>query len=362
MKIVKIEAWEVNMRLKEPYTIAYETISSAANVFLRIETDKGAAGFGCAAPDLEITDETPAGVLAACDGVIRPVLMGADPLRTALLMEKLKKSFQGAPASSALAAVDMALYDILGKAAGMPVYKLLGGYRKSIKTSITIGILPVAETVEKAVEFVNMGFKALKLKGGGSVEEDIERVICVRERVGKAVELRFDANQGYTLEQALRFFNATRGARVELLEQPTPRGKPVLLGRVTRGVTIPVMADESLMNLRDAFRLARRNLVDMANIKLMKCGGISEALHINAVARAAGLEVMVGCMDESSLGIAAALHFALARPNVLYADLDGHLDLIGDPAAGTVVLKNGVLYPNPVPGLGYKPHAGAPSL
>lgn len=351
MIISKIEIWPVDLQLSEPYTIAYETIEHTTNVFLRLETSTGIVGFGCAAPDKEITGETAVIVLQKLNEIV-PRLKGADPLRPIQILEMLKTELETFPSTKA--AIDMALLDILGKSCHIALWKLLGGFRNCIRTSITIGIMPELETIEKAREFIKQGFTALKIKGGVDVESDIVRILKVREVVGPDIQIRFDANQGYTVESAIRFFEQTRFAEIEIFEQPTPKGQLNLLGHITQKISIPVMADESLLTLRDAYRLTRDDLIDMVNVKLMKVGGIFEAAHINSVAKAAHCEVMIGCMDESALAIAAGLHFALARPNVTYADLDGHIGLIGDPAADAVILKNGVLFPQDKPGLGWR--------
>lgn len=352
LRVIRLEAWRVPLTLSEPYQIAYETVSRAENVFVRLVTNSDLVGYGCAAPDPGVTGEDAAGTLAALRGV-DGLLVGRDPIRRAALLEELRAPLAGHP--SARAAVDMALLDLLGRRAGLPAWRLLGGYREAIPTSVTLGILPPDETAARAAALVARGFQALKLKGGRDLERDVEAALRTREAVGERVEIRFDANQGYTADQALALVSRTRAAHLELLEQPTPRGQPAQLGAVTRGAAIPVMADESLMSLTDAFRLTSEGLVDMVNVKLMKVGGVDEALQVNAVARAAGVEVMVGCMDESALAIAAGLHFALARPNVRYADLDGHLDITDDPAAGCVTLDGGLLRPSPHPGLGLAP-------
>ena len=183
--------------------------------------------------------------------------------------------------------------------------------------------------------------------------EDIERINRLRETVGKHIKIRFDANQGYSLQESLSFLKGVEHANIELFEQPTGKSDFEMLKIITQKSDLPVMADESLLSLRDAFKLSRDQCTDLINIKLMKTGGILEAMHVNSVAKAAGIGAMVGCMDESALGIAAGLHFALSRPNIQYADLDGHLDIVDDPFEGLLNIRNGELFPPEGSGLGW---------
>ncbi len=332
------------LSLATPYTIAYETISRVTNVFVSLKTDIGLVGLGCAAPDKEIMGDTPESVLKSLQWCQEQLIgKSASP--------NLLKQLAPTVSSSALAAVDMALWDLKAKEENLPLCQLWSCDRDSIETSITIGILPLEETIVAAQKAVKEGFQLLKLKGGLNVKKDMERVFRVREAVGSKIKLLFDGNQGYDEESALRFSKETEEARVEFIEQPTDKSDIRLLGRVSRKSSLPIMADESLLTVEDAILLANEKL-SLFNIKLQKVGGLTRAEEICDIAKASNIQCMVGCMDESALSISAALHFALANKNVTYADLDGHLDLVTDPASKAVILKNGRLYPSPSPGLG----------
>ena len=348
MNILRVEIARMDLGLRAPYTLASGTIDAIANVFVQIVTDGPHVGLGCAAPAEEVTGETVDHAEAALRAAA-PGLVGVDALARTHALAAVDTALAGAPA--ARAALDMALFDLLGKAAGLPVATLLGGHRRSIPTSITVCIGGVDAMVAEARGRLQEGFRAIKLKGGADPDHDVAVIRRTRAAVGPDVGLRFDANMGYDAPTALDVLARVADCDLEFVEQPTPRGGLLAVARAT---PMAVMADESLLDLADALHLAAGDRADLVNLKLMKVGGIEAALAVNAVARAASFEAMVGCMDESALAISAGLALALGRPNVDYADLDGHLDLLDDPAADLLRLEDGVLHPAPGPGLGLR--------
>lgn len=351
MKIISSDCWIEEFKLKEGYcSTTGEEVSHCNNVFLILKTDDGLTGWGMAAPDQVITGEDAASVLHAYQGHIADCMKGENPFYYSRLYEELRDALPGQ--SSALAMVEIALYDIMSQKAGVPLYMFLGGYRQKIITSVTIGIMPEDEVIDRVQYFLRQDIKALKIKGGKDVERDIRIIEMVRDKAGSQCALTFDANQGYSLIEAAHFMRNTRHIDLELIEQPTSPELTFQWHLLRQESNVPIMADESLKKLSDTFTLASRHAVDFLNIKLMKVGGITPALQINSSARSANVRCMMGCMDESSLGIVAGLHVALARPNISHADLDSWLDIEDDPFAGLVRLEDGYLTPTDLPGLG----------
>jgi L-alanine-DL-glutamate epimerase-like enolase superfamily enzyme len=349
-KIVRAEAFPVELQLKEPFVIANETTEVADNIFIRLETATGIVGWGCSTPDV-VTSETKETVLNGFE-VVKRFVVGCDPTRINLVNFALENELAGNP--SLKAGVNLALYDIVGKMAGMPLFRLLGGYREKIETSVTIGLNSTDLMVAKAKRIVSDGFKSIKIKCGIDVEQDKENVLAIREAVGSAVKLRLDANEGYSVEDALRMVKTLeeKGVDIEILEQPTNANNLYSLKDVTHQCSVPIMADETALTLRDSVKLVKLEIADMINIKLMKIGGITNAIKANALAELAEVPVMAGCMNESMAAMAAGVHFACSFRNVEYADLDSALDFIDDVAKGGARYENGYVIPSEKPGLG----------
>jgi len=351
MKIKSVSAFPLDLRLKEPFSIANETMYVGENVFLKIETDKDIIGWGCATPD-SVTSETKETVVDCFNKVVKDILIGEQPFRINFINDVIEEKVKGNP--SLKAGVNMALYDILGKKADMPLYKLLGGYKNKIETSITIGLNPVDTMVEKAKSFVSQGFTCLKVKCGMDADQDIEVVLAIRNEVGPNIKIRMDANEGYSLEKALHVIETLEklGADIEMLEQPTPAKYLYALKEVTAQCPVPIMADETALTLRDSLKAVKMEIADMINIKLMKIGGITNAIKANTFAEIAEIPVMIGCMNESMGAMAAGVHFACAFKNVQYADLDSVLDFEEDIVKGGASYKDGYVIPSEKPGLG----------
>ncbi len=351
MQITHVEVIPVELQLRIPYRAVYhpeEEQERANALFVRIDTRDGRSAWGCAAFDPALTGETMETVTRACRACADRA-RDLNPLNLEYALAALAPLTEGIP--SARCAFDIAFHDLLGLESGLPLHRLLGGYRDRIQTSVTIGVGTVRETVELARERARQGFRILKLKGGLNPQEDVERVKAVRTAL-PGIGLRLDADQGYGIEEALRVARALAD-ELEMLEQPIPAQLGVgALRQVTQQSAVPVLADQSVTGPASALEIAGQRAADGLSIKLATCGGLHCARQMDAIVRAAQLATMVGCVNEPALLIAAGLAFALSSPNVRYGDLDGHFDLVNDPTQQRFRLEEGWLIATDVPGLG----------
>ena len=350
MKITSTDAWVESFELTRPYTIAYKTFDSVENVIMRIQTDSGVVGLGAAAPVTDVTGETFEACTRCLIGGQLDWLIGNDVRELTALCRENRQRNAATPAAGA--AVDMALHDLAAQALGIPLVDMLGRAHQTLPTSITIGIKSLPETLAEAEEYLGRGFRILKVKLGRSLEEDLERLYRLREKVGKGIGIRVDPNQGYSRQEVSEFVEATRQLSIELLEQPMKAEDTQGMRNLPEEVRRLLAADESLLTDRDALSLVSPpKACGIFNIKLMKCGGIHTALRIATVAELAGVELMWGCMDESRISITAALHAALSCPATRYLDLDGSFDLARDVVEGGFVLEDGLMRTSEQPGL-----------
>jgi len=310
--------------LEHPFTIARGTQETTANVVVRVEDDEGTVGVGGAAPSAHY-GETAGTVEAVLPELLAVVERADDPHDLARIETGMREVVSDNPA--ARAAVSIACHDLAAKRAGLPLYRYWGlDGANTLDTSYTVGIDDEATMREKTADAVDAGYGTLKVKLGTSRDEQL--LSAVREAAPDAT-IRADANEAWTPKEAVRNVEWLDDYGVEFVEQPVPAENREGLKYVYERSPLPIAADESCVVASDVPDIADR--CDIANLKLMKTGGLREAKRLIHAARAHGLEVMCGCMIESNASIAAAAHLA---PLLDYADLDGSLLLAEDDFEG----------------------------
>lgn len=355
MKITDIQVKRLRIPLKKPFKTALRTVEAVDDCLVMIHTDTGHVGYGEAPPTAVITGDTRESIETAIMGYIRPQLLELPLEELETIMERLHSSLVGN--TSAKAAVDMAVYDLFSQRHQAPLYRLLGGARQALNTDITISVNDPEEMAEDARQAVLLGYDTLKIKVGKDSLMDLERIRTIRKALGGKVKLRLDANQGWKPREAVGLIRRMEddGLDIELVEQPVKAGDLEGLKYVTRHANTPVLADESVFSPQDALTIMQERAADLINIKLMKTGGIHQALKICALAEIYGMECMIGCMLESRLSVAAAAHLAAGRRIITRYDLDGPSLCALDPWEGGPAFENATITMTNEAGLGLAP-------
>ena len=352
MKIQSIEIGKVSIPLKKPFKTALRTVHSAEDIIVKVIADSGEVGFGNAPPTAVITGDSQDSIIAAIRDTLAPKIVGMEIDNLEGIMTALDTGMLHN--CSAKAALDIAVYDLFGKRYGLPLYKLFGGYCRSMETDLTISLNEPEEMVRDSLEAVAEGYTALKLKVGNDPALDIRRVQAIRDAVGPNVKIRLDANQGWNAKEAVRTIRRFEadGLDIELIEQPVKAHDFDGLKYVTDHVETDIMADESAFGPYEVFRLLSMRACDLINIKLMKAGGLHNAVKIAHFAETMGIQCMMGCMLESKVGITAAASLAAGKRIVTRADLDAAVLLAEDPVVGGVSFDKNQLILSDAPGLG----------
>ena len=362
MHITGFSLGYISIPLVTPFRTALRVVDHVNDLIVRVETDEGLAGFGEAPPTAVITGDTKESIEAAIRYYISPALTGmdlsADPEEVFLRMNRAI-----AKNTTAKAAVDMALYDLLAKREKLPLFRLLAKdapekARQALLTDLTISVNETQEMVRDSVRAVKNGCRILKVKVGKGGEKDVERISQIREAVGKDVVIRVDANQGWTREESIRTISMMEDKLldIELVEQPVSCHDFKGLKMVTEKVHTPILADESVFSYEDAERIIEEHAADLINIKLMKTGGIHEALKICTLAEKNRISCMMGCMLESAVSVSAGAHLAAARQVITMCDLDGpSLCAVNPYHGGPVYEGQSIFLSDDLRGIGISP-------
>ncbi len=348
--ITKIEIIMLKIPYPHPFRIALAVMDCAQNIVVRVHDSDGLVGVGEGCPPRFVTGEAPETAFEAAKLYAR-ILLDKNPLEIDARLAELERFML--KNSAVRCAYDLALYDLLAKHASLPLYALLGGTKQVVYSNRTIGMDTPEVMAIAAASFVAGGAKSLKVKVGTGRDDDLARVRAIRKAAGKGIAMRLDANQAWDEATAISALTAMADYDLQLCEQPLPYWNEAGLKRVREHSPIPIMADETIFDHHDAFRLAAAGAVDYFNIKLSKSAGIHNALKINAIGEAAGIQCMLGGMSESLIGVSAGAHLICACPNIALADMDSPFHFSEDPTlSGVDFQADGMVTLRDTPGHG----------
>jgi o-succinylbenzoate synthase len=339
MKITNIRTQTLRAPLKNPFITSLRRVDALEDLVVIVECDDGSVGYGEGAPTPVITGETMGSMVATIE-YIKPFIIGFEIEDFNTILNNIHtRILKNTTAKSAL---EIALYDLKAKSVKLPLYKMLGGTQTTFKTDITISMGNIEKMISDSLNAVILGYDILKIKIGDNPKKDVERIIAIHDALDDNIVLRLDANQGWTAQESVELLHALekRDIIAEFIEQPVAADDIDGLRYIKERVQTPLLADESIFSVKDARRLLEMEAIDYVNIKLAKTAGITQALKLADLSAEFGVKCMIGCMLEGPISVAAGVHVASAKADVItMLDLDAVSLLASHPVNTSIVFN-----------------------
>lgn len=337
MKISNIRTSTLRAPLKNPFITSLRRVDALEDLVVIVECDDGSIGYGEGAPTPVITGETIGSMIAAIE-YIKPFIIGLEIEDFNTILNNIHASIL--KNTTAKSALEIALYDLKAKARKQPLYKMLGGTKTTFKTDITISMGEIEKMISDSLDAVNLGYDTLKIKIGDNPQKDVERIIAIHDALDDNITLRLDANQGWSAQESVVLLHALekRDIIAEFIEQPVAADDIEGLRYIKERVQTPLLADESIFSVKDARKLLELQAIDYVNIKLAKTAGITQALQLADLSAKFGVKCMIGCMLEGPISVAAGVHVASAKADIItMLDLDAVSLLSSHPVKTSIV-------------------------
>jgi len=352
MKITNIQTKVLKAPLKNPFITSLRRVDTLEDLVVIIECDDGSVGYGEGAPTPQITGETLGSMVATIE-YIKPHLIGREIEEFETILNTIHSLI--VKNTTAKSALEIALYELKAKSEKLPLYRMLGGTQTKFSTDITISMGEIDKMITDCHSAVVLGYDTLKIKIGDNPQKDVERVVAIHDALDKRIKLRLDANQGWSAQESVTLLHALEKQDIiaEFIEQPVAADDIEGLKYIKERVQTPLLADESIFSLKDARRLLEMQAIDYVNIKLAKTAGISQALQLADLSQSFGVKCMIGCMLEGPISVAAGVHVASAKADIItMLDLDAVSLLASHPVTTSIKFEESTITLSDEIGLG----------